>query len=173
MRFIDVFVGYPGRCHDASVWHNSPIRKDIVNKDIQIPPESHLLGDGDYPLETFLMTPYKDSGYLTREQKKFNYVLNSTRVFAEQAFAILKKKFRILNYMNIQNIALAKQTITACLVLYNIIIENEKPNVDDVELSGESYNRSFSLDSEVPSRTATQRDEAKRKRIELTKLISA
>ena len=155
------------------MWHNSPIRKAIVNKDIRIPPESHLLGDGAYPLETFLMTPYKDNGCLTREQKKFNYVLSSTRVFVEQAFGILKKKFRILNYMKIQNVVLAKQTIMACFVLHNIIIENEKPNVDDVELRSESNNRSFSMDSVLPSRTASEGSAAKRKRIELTTLISA
>ncbi|XP_061400878.1 putative nuclease HARBI1 [Musca vetustissima] len=173
MRFIDVFAGYPGRCHDASVWNNSPIRKAIINNEIRILPECHLLGDGAYPLETFLMTPYKDNGYLTREQKRFNYVLSSTRVFVEQAFGILKKKFRILNYIEIQNVALAKQIIMACCVLHNIIIENEKTTEEAVEFVEQSDNGSFCPLAEIQRATASQRDEAKRKRIELTTLISA
>lgn len=173
MRFIDVFVGYPGRCHDASVWRSSPIRKAIVTKKIKIPPECHLLGDGAYPLEMFLMTPYKDNGYLTQEQKKFNYVLSSTRVFIEQAFGILKKKFRILNYIELQNIALAKQIIMACLVLHNIIIDNEKTNVDDNPIMDETIGESSNVDSEEYGSTDSQKDEAKRKRERLTMLISA
>ncbi|XP_039953244.1 putative nuclease HARBI1 [Bactrocera tryoni] len=30
--FTDAFVGYPGRCHDALVWQNSPLKRAIVKK---------------------------------------------------------------------------------------------------------------------------------------------
>ncbi|XP_050337927.1 uncharacterized protein LOC126764177 [Bactrocera neohumeralis] len=137
MRFTDVFAGYPGRCHDASIWRNSPIRQAIINKTLKISPQYHLLGDGAYPLETFLMVPYKDNGYLTQEQKRFNYVLSSTRVIIEQAFGILKKKFRILNYLEIQNLILAKHIIMACMVLHNFIIDNEDCNIDEETIINE------------------------------------
>uniref|UniRef100_A0A0K8UQL5 DDE Tnp4 domain-containing protein n=1 Tax=Bactrocera latifrons TaxID=174628 RepID=A0A0K8UQL5_BACLA len=92
IRFTDVFVGYPGRCRDASIWRNSPMRQVIINKTLKISVKCHLLGDDAYPLETFLIIPYKGNGYLTQEQKIFIYMPCSTRVFIKQALAILKKK---------------------------------------------------------------------------------
>ncbi|XP_025153275.1 putative nuclease HARBI1 [Harpegnathos saltator] len=31
MKFMDVFIGYPGSMHDARVFRNSPIRNDLSN----------------------------------------------------------------------------------------------------------------------------------------------
>ena len=35
--------------------------------------DSHILGDAAYPLSRYLLTPYKDNGYLSDAQKKYNY----------------------------------------------------------------------------------------------------
>lgn len=61
----------------------------------------------------------------------------------------------------------------ACMVLHNVIIENERPNVDEIEPMDEAISRNYSIKSEVQGRTTSQREEAKRKKIELTTLISA
>lgn len=52
-----------------------------------------LLGDSAYPTNlTCILTPYKDNGHLTNDQKAYNYKHSSTRV-VENAFALLKGRF--------------------------------------------------------------------------------
>ncbi|XP_054744524.1 putative nuclease HARBI1 [Anastrepha obliqua] len=121
-RFLDVFIGYPGSCHDANVWTNSPIFQAIISGELQLAPSAVILGDSAYPISQFLMIPHRDNGHLSREQKTFNARLNSTRVFIEQAFGIFKKKFKILNYIEASSIKATSNVIFACAILHNFII---------------------------------------------------
>ncbi|XP_054737896.1 putative nuclease HARBI1 [Anastrepha obliqua] len=127
-RFLDVFIGYPGSCHDANVWNNSPIYNSVVGGQIQLAQNAIILGDSAYPLSTFLLTPYRDNGHLTREQKKFNFCLSSTRVMIEQAFGILKNKFRILYSMDTASHKKISKIVFACTILHNFIINNGNPS---------------------------------------------
>jgi DDE superfamily endonuclease len=68
--FIDWFVGWPGSANDARVWNNSPIGKALGSNQDLLPINSHLLGDSAYPLNIYLITPYRDNGHhLTSKQK--------------------------------------------------------------------------------------------------------
>lgn len=60
LRFLDVFCGYPG-----SVFRISPFHDALQN----LPGKYHLLGDSAYPLSSMLLTPFRDNGHLTSEQK--------------------------------------------------------------------------------------------------------
>ncbi|XP_055379496.1 putative nuclease HARBI1 [Condylostylus longicornis] len=97
LKFIDVFFGCPGSCHDAAVWENSPLAKDVKTGKRKLFNESFLLGDSAYPLSKFLIVRYRDNGFLTDQQNRFNYIHSSTRVIIEQAFGRLKTMFRILH----------------------------------------------------------------------------
>ncbi|XP_050339465.1 putative nuclease HARBI1 [Bactrocera neohumeralis] len=132
IKFIDVFIGCLGACHDASVWQMSSIRKAIINKEINIYSNYHFLGGGGYPLEKFIMVPYRDNGFLTAMQIKYNVILSSTRVVVEQAFGILKKKFRILKYIEVQRPYMPKLITMAGMIIHNIIIVNEGSNTDEI-----------------------------------------
>jgi len=58
-KFIDVFVGYPGSCHDAYVW---PLYQKLSeNSDILIPKNHYILGDSAYPLTDYLIKPYRNN----------------------------------------------------------------------------------------------------------------
>ena len=60
MILTDAFCGYPGRCHDARVFHNSPIYDEVsANRDNFFPGNSHLIGGSAYPLLAWLLTPFK------------------------------------------------------------------------------------------------------------------
>lgn len=168
-RFLDAFVGYPGRCHDASVWRSSPLKQALENRRITISPDYHLLGDSAYPLEINLMVPYRDNGFLTAEQQRFNSSLNSTRVFIEQTFGILKAKFRMLNYVYVKNLPLAKHIIMSCIIIHNIILDNEEFNTSNIELE-----QTCTDDNDNANTTSqcTSNIEAKTKRELLTTLIS-
>ena len=51
MVFRDVLVGWPGSVHDCRILRNSSLLETAANK---FTGDSHLLGDGGYPLKRFV-----------------------------------------------------------------------------------------------------------------------
>ncbi len=75
--------------HDARVFRNSPLRKKANQL---FGPDDVLVGDAGYPLRTFLLTPFRDTGHLTAQHRRYNKAISSTRVVIEQAFGRLKNR---------------------------------------------------------------------------------
>ena len=94
-RFVDIFVGWQAKVHDARVFTNSPLfchccartflplQLSRVISGVRVPPL--IVGDSAYALSDWLMKPYTDNGNLTREQVNFNKILSMTRVVVENA----------------------------------------------------------------------------------------
>uniref|UniRef100_T1J8U3 DDE Tnp4 domain-containing protein n=1 Tax=Strigamia maritima TaxID=126957 RepID=T1J8U3_STRMM len=121
MKFIDVFAGWPGSSHDARVWRNSPICKRLCEeRDTYSPHDTHILGDSAYPLENYLLVPYRNTGYLTPKQKCYNQKLSSSRVLIENAFGELKSRFRRMKYLDMIRIDYASTVIITACILHNI-----------------------------------------------------
>lgn len=123
--FIDVYAGWPGSVHDAKVWTSSPLYSKLKTNPTFINKNYHLLGDSAYPLDSFLMKPYKDNGHLSRKQVHFNRTLSATRICIEQAFGRLKGLFRRLKYIQCYKHANVKFIIIAACVIHNIIIKRK------------------------------------------------
>ena len=81
-QFMDIYIGWPGRVHDARVFANSTLYRkgqdgqllpnwteSISGVDIPLA----ILGDPAYPLLPWLMKAYLDNGRLLQQQKVFNY----------------------------------------------------------------------------------------------------
>ena len=51
MIFHDVLVGWPGSVHDSRILRNSSLFATVATK---FPGDTHLIGDGGYPLKTFV-----------------------------------------------------------------------------------------------------------------------
>ena len=65
LQFLHVVAGWPGSVHDARVLRNS----DVWNIcPLWCGPNNHLLGNGAYPLQNWLLKPFRDNGHLTRIQ---------------------------------------------------------------------------------------------------------
>lgn len=97
--FIDIFAGWPGRSHDARVYHCSEIGQKIINDpESVLSPLCHIIGDGSHLLTEGLMIPFKDNRRSTRKQNIFNKKLSSSRILIEQAFGKLIGRFRKLKY---------------------------------------------------------------------------
>lgn len=122
LRFIDAFAGFPGKVHDARIFHNSPL---FVNGQAKCR-GGHLLGDSAYPNLTWLLTPFRDNGHLTETQIRFNYVHSSFRSNAERAFGILKGRFKRLKHIDQKNVSNIEKTILTACVLHNICILNHE-----------------------------------------------
>ena len=126
-KFLDVCVGWSGSVHDARVLGNSKIYakcesgsflpnwpKTICNSTVPLV----MLGDPVYPLKTWLMKLFSDTG-LTQRQRKFNYRLSRARVVVECAFGRLKGRWRSLMKRNDSTITNIPTLVTACCVLHN------------------------------------------------------
>ena len=102
-HFIDVYVGWPGRVHDARVFTNSTLYRKgqeevllpqwvehLGGKDVPLV----ILGNPAYPLLPWLIKAFTDNGRLTSQQKLFNYHLSRARVIVEHAYGRLKGRWR-------------------------------------------------------------------------------
>uniref|UniRef100_A0A8C3FIM0 DDE Tnp4 domain-containing protein n=1 Tax=Chrysemys picta bellii TaxID=8478 RepID=A0A8C3FIM0_CHRPI len=126
-RFTNINVGWPGRVHDACVFRNTNLFKQlqqgtyfpdqkITVGDVEMP--IVILGDPAYPLMPWLMKPY--TGSLDRRQELFNYRLSKCRMVVECAFGCLKgcwRSFLTRSDLSQINIPIV---IAACCVLHSL-----------------------------------------------------
>ncbi|XP_071637288.1 putative nuclease HARBI1 isoform X1 [Temnothorax longispinosus] len=129
-RFIDVFTGIPGKIHDSRV-----LKLSDINDNLQKICEGkfHILGDAAYPVREWLMIPYRDYGNLSDKQKKFNKFC-ATRVLIENAFGLLKGRFRQLTELDFHSIDKISKFIVSCCVLHNLCIDNDDNFTFDVDI---------------------------------------
>ncbi|XP_068712793.1 putative nuclease HARBI1 [Montipora foliosa] len=109
MIFRDVLVGWPGSVHDSRILRNSSLSATATNK---FPGVSHLLGDGGYPLKRWLITPFRDNGYLSPRQRKLRSVV-------ERSIRLLKGRWRKLGLLDHIDLELMVHLILASCVLHN------------------------------------------------------
>ncbi|XP_062613700.1 uncharacterized protein LOC134275434 [Saccostrea cucullata] len=125
LRFIHCIAGWPGSCHDARVLKNTYIWEN----GLAVCGNGHFLEDGAYPLRSWLLTPYRDTGHLTPQQRNYNYRHSGTRVTIERAFGCLKGRFRRLRYLETLELKTSVEIIILCCIIHNICILNN----DDVQ----------------------------------------
>lgn len=127
--FIDIYVGWPGRVHDARVFSNSSLYQKGQNQtlfpnwvekvsgcDIPI----LLIGDPAYPLLPWLMKAFPDNGNLTQQQKKYNHCLSKVRVVVEHSYGKLKGRWRCLLKRLDVDVCDVPELVSACCVLHNV-----------------------------------------------------
>ncbi|XP_024531998.1 protein ANTAGONIST OF LIKE HETEROCHROMATIN PROTEIN 1-like isoform X2 [Selaginella moellendorffii] len=92
-RFLSVYAGWPGR---VRVFRNSTLRNKIVARELLTSPavlayddriKPYLVGDKGYQLQQHLMIPHTT----------FNLHHHLAWIVIEQAFGLLKMKFRCLD----------------------------------------------------------------------------
>ncbi|XP_049267550.1 uncharacterized protein LOC119377433 [Rhipicephalus sanguineus] len=135
MVFMDVFVGFPGRVHDARVLRESFLFEEAASKfdgeqitDIHLNEIltsvsfcGYLLGDAAYPLLPWLLPPYQHVTSTWQPwMSTFNRVHCKQRVVVEIAFGLLKGRFRRLEKIDVNSIPQAVEIVMAACVLHNL-----------------------------------------------------
>ena len=92
-NFKDVFIGVPGKVHDARMLRMSPF---FANMNMTLGNDWRILGDSAYVSQDFpwILTPTRDNGVLTPQQTASNTALSRGRVIIENTFGRLICKFR-------------------------------------------------------------------------------
>lgn len=103
--FIDIYVGWPGKVHDARVFENSSFYKGMVSGTL-FPEKKRLingvkvplliLGDAAYPALLWLLKPYPQHATTTRKMEHFNYRQSRACMVVENSFGRLKGHWRCL-----------------------------------------------------------------------------
>lgn len=106
----------------------------MFNDDSSFRNKFFIVGDSAYPGLSWLVSPFKDNGHLTQQQKKFNHLHSKTRITVEHAFGILKTRFRRLRFfLEHENINTMVNLIVAGCVLHNICIDSNDEIVPEAE----------------------------------------
>lgn len=128
-----MFIGWPGRAHDARVLANSdlfkiaeerrngwlfPREKSKFVDNVEVP--VHIIGDAAYPLRRWLMKGYSQQVELTQDKIHYTHTLSSARMVVENAFGRLKGRWRCLLKRNDVDIHLITDVVAACCILHNI-----------------------------------------------------
>ncbi|CAM4559424.1 unnamed protein product [Lepidochelys olivacea] len=111
-RFTDISVGWPGKVHDARIFRNSGLFKQL-QEGTYFPDQKITVGDVEmpivipgnpaYPLMSWLMKPY--TGTLDSSQEQFNYRLSKCRI--ECVFGCLKA--RVLGRLGEEDMELGEE----------------------------------------------------------------
>ena len=111
-----------------------------------------------FPQSTSLLAPYPDNGHLTCRQKNFNTTLSKRRVVVENAFSLLKVKFRrIKTLLDVTNTSRASSITVAACVLHNIYVaekdwrwdevDNDAQHIDDAPICEGGYHVNHKRDA--------------------------
>lgn len=118
MRILAIDACRPGSCHDSFVWKMSDAQRhyhEMYSRGAR----NWLLGDSEYGLTPYLMTPYKNPQYGI-VQYLYNQRHASARNIVERTIGVLKSRFRCLqsNLMYIPSKVV--NIINVCCALHNI-----------------------------------------------------
>ena len=83
-----------------------------------------IIGDAAYPNYPWLIKPFPGRNLNARETN-FNFVHSSTRMIIEQAFGLLKARWRILLKRQDTQFENMHYVISACFILHNICLNNK------------------------------------------------
>lgn len=126
-KFLDICVGWPGFTHDSRILINSNLYNKFNNQHNLVTTyfnNKYILGDGGYPNLSWLIVPYKDIGRgLNQKQTYFNLKHSQTRIKVEQAFGLLKGRWRCLSHNLEVSFEIVSHIITACCIFHNICEE--------------------------------------------------
>lgn len=120
-KFISFFCGEPGSIHDSRLLKKSFLYRKGMNGFLG---KNFLLGDSAYPCLDWLICPFKDNGNLSQKQRIFNYRHSATRMVIENAFGLLKGRFRRLKFFENNDLMFIVKCIVAAAVLHNICLDN-------------------------------------------------
>lgn len=139
----------PGAENDKGIFNRSEFGRTIHQI---LPSDKVILADAGYQLYAHCLTPYEIHDKMTPEEKNYNYLHSRTRITVENAFGLLKNRFRRfqapLNQRGSLNngwhrgrtiktaSAQASRIIRAALILHNVYIDLN----DDVPIDIEPEN---------------------------------
>ncbi|XP_067637562.1 putative nuclease HARBI1 [Eurosta solidaginis] len=127
---------HPGSSHDALIWSVSKANDSFQRRYENGERGSWLLGDAGYPLQPFLLTPFRNPQANTAEHT-FNQKHCSGRNIVERTIGVLKSRFRCLARTLQYQPEKVVQIINVCCALHNICIHYKVQEIVDVDIENQ------------------------------------
>lgn len=109
-----MYANWPGRCHDARIFRNSPLCEKFETGEYR----GICLADSGYPCNNFVITP--KLAERTARDRRYNAVHKRVRSGVERAIGHWKRRFNCLhNEIRLEPKKTCK-VVDACSVLYNM-----------------------------------------------------
>lgn len=122
-QFTDCFAGYPTSVADTRIFRQSDIYKAFVsNRSDYFSPKEYIIGDEDYEIKPFCVSPYNKSGVYARWHSEFNQRHAQTRKVIERTFGLFFGRFRRFRDLDMSKTDHIPATIIAACVLHNICL---------------------------------------------------
>ena len=159
-QFMDVECRWPGSVHDAKVFANSSICKNLNNGQLPITyipvlpgcsaVPNYLIGDPAYPLTQFCLKEYQTCS--NNGQVIFNNMLRSARNQVECAFGRLKARWRFLTRQVDLKFDSVPTVIYSCFVLHNYCERNRNNSLheDDIHFQMQQHSKDEDSVPNVP-----------------------
>lgn len=122
LTFVDVHVGDIGKTKKSKLFKDSSLSNELK---IKVDFQKHILGDSEYKLKKYLITPFTSEEVLTSEEMKFNEIHWKTRSYIAHAFELLKERFRKLNHIDVLKPESVNILIISACVLHNFVLLHE------------------------------------------------
>jgi hypothetical protein len=95
---------------------------EILHSQREIAPHNYLIADSAYPLRWWLITPFRDTGRLSPQQKRFNNILSSSRQVIERCIGHMKGIFRRLREITLHfPEEIVENRVSGC-ILHNLCV---------------------------------------------------
>ncbi|XP_017461174.1 PREDICTED: putative nuclease HARBI1 [Rhagoletis zephyria] len=162
MKIRAVDGRYGGACHDSHIWNISGERRYLKGNYENGESGTWILGDSGYPLEPWILTPYRNVAENSHEAK-FNENFAKGRCIIERCFGVLKARFRCLLASRELHYAPQKcvQILNACCALHNICILYKIAAPSDIPVE-EDFSTTYmysSVDIDLRSAAVNIRDD--------------
>ena len=119
-QFIYVNIGWPGSCHDSTVFDNSSLPQLLD----EWKSSCYLIADSGFALRSTTMVQYDNDAKLTPRQEQFNETLKRNRGCIERSFGRLKQRFPRLKAMDFVGESTICRVIGMCFILHNFCESN-------------------------------------------------
>ncbi|GBG85911.1 hypothetical protein CBR_g40723 [Chara braunii] len=132
LRVLDMFVGYPGNCHDIRVIQLSSLsgraeegmlfRKPPVTLPGGVRTNGYILNDNGYPPSEWVVVPY---GGINQhpDEERFDTKQKVARLVVERAFGRLKGMWRLFLRTHKTNLDTLPQQFTVVCIVHNILLD--------------------------------------------------
>lgn len=154
MQFTDCYAGCAGSMERSTVFRQSSLALAIETKSCTFPATHHLLGSASYPVGAHMMVPYGHGKALNSRELAFNKKLKQALKTVRSAIALLKMRFRHLQFLDMARVDLIPMVIVACCVMHNICIHKNdtievSENDDETSEADFAYNESELAEKDV------------------------
>lgn len=146
MIFTSCSTKSPGSLTTEQVLANSELSKLTKSDSNVFPDGCYLVGSSNYPLRTWLITPY-EGDQLTAEQEHLNNALIEAHKPIINALKLLMARFQRLKMLDMNRLDLIPLCLKTACIIHNVCIVNEDLiNVSDTDDDYNLYEHPLSTD---------------------------